>query len=186
MSETKVDETKPNETKPKKFVRRSVAIGLGVVITIVAIVVILIIGVIPTMNKLSKSNMASTLLNVQMQPLSELYTPSHNVTTWIPPYYNATTWEWYGGYYKVTGFVPAQVVIFGTAWNIGTETAYNCQVHVVGYYEGGVVALDTYINIGLGTQSVIYVNGQMPIDTTINCSDGIVNWITTPICTNTP
>jgi hypothetical protein len=120
----------------------------------------------------STGNMASTLLRVSVYPY---YTPSYNTTSGSSYYPNIQY-----------VFVPAQVTIMGTAWNIGTQTAYNCQLHVVGYSAGGVVALDTYINIGLGTQSVIYINGQMQLDTTINCSDGIVNWVTTPICTGTP
>ena len=36
MSETKVNETKPSETKPKKMVRRSVAVGVGIICVVVA------------------------------------------------------------------------------------------------------------------------------------------------------
>ena len=37
--------------------------------------------------------------------------------------------------------------VSGEVWNVGTNTAYNCKLHVV-LYQGFVVAEDTYINLG--------------------------------------
>ena len=37
--------------------------------------------------------------------------------------------------------------VSGEVWNVGTNTAYNCRLHVVLYQES-VVAEDTYINLG--------------------------------------
>jgi len=37
--------------------------------------------------------------------------------------------------------------VFGEVWNVGTNTATNCKLHVI-LYQGAVVAEDTYINLG--------------------------------------
>jgi len=36
--------------------------------------------------------------------------------------------------------------IYGVVWNVGTETAVNCKIHVVGK-QGDVIAIDTYIEL---------------------------------------
>jgi hypothetical protein len=37
--------------------------------------------------------------------------------------------------------------VSGEVWNVGTNTATNCKLHIV-LYQGAVVAEDTYINLG--------------------------------------
>jgi len=37
--------------------------------------------------------------------------------------------------------------ISGEVWNVGTNMAYNCKLHII-IYQGAVVAEDTYINLG--------------------------------------
>jgi competence protein ComGC len=37
--------------------------------------------------------------------------------------------------------------ISGEVWNVGTNAAYNCKLHII-IYQGAVVAEDTYINLG--------------------------------------
>lgn len=118
------------------------------------------------------SNVASTSLNFEGE--YETYRPSYNTTVWA---------GWFSSY-QVT--IPAQLHIGGTIVNKVDKTLYNCALHVICYQAGGIVALDTYINVGVGTQNTIYVNGQVPIDLTVNCTDGITNWKITPFCTNNP
>jgi len=38
--------------------------------------------------------------------------------------------------------------VYGEMCNVGSNTAYNCKLHVVGYQSGGVIAFDTYIVSG--------------------------------------
>ena len=38
--------------------------------------------------------------------------------------------------------------VHGYICNVGTELAYNARIHVVAYQSGGVVAIDTYIDLG--------------------------------------
>lgn len=40
--------------------------------------------------------------------------------------------------------------IWGTIVNVGTDTAYNCKIHVI-TYQGGVELHNTYIKLGTGT-----------------------------------
>ena len=44
-------------------------------------------------------------------------------------------------------FVTPYLHVYGEVCNVGTNTAYNCKLHVVAY-QGAVVAIDTYISLG--------------------------------------
>lgn len=37
--------------------------------------------------------------------------------------------------------------VYGEVWNVGTDTAYSCKLHVVAY-QGAVKAIDTYVSLG--------------------------------------
>jgi len=51
--------------------------------------------------------------------------------------------------------------VYGEICNVGTNTAYNCKLHVVAYQSGGVVAIDTYILLGsISGQSWVSVDGS--------------------------
>ena len=41
-----------------------------------------------------------------------------------------------------------RVHVYGDIVNVGTNTAYNAKIHVVLYQSGGVIAEDTYIDLG--------------------------------------
>jgi len=47
---------------------------------------------------------------------------------------------WVGGSY---------LHVYGEVCNVGTNIAYNCRLHVVAYQSGGVIAIDTYIVLGV-------------------------------------
>jgi len=56
--------------------------------------------------------------------------------------------------------------ITGCVVNVGTDTAYNCKLHVI-LYQGEVTAEDTYINLGTisgegwkGVDSKVYYEGE--------------------------
>ena len=56
--------------------------------------------------------------------------------------------------------------VTGGIANVGTDTAYNCRLHVI-LYQGAVVAEDTYINLGTisgegwqGVDSRVYYEGE--------------------------
>ena len=46
--------------------------------------------------------------------------------------------------------------VTGAVWNVGTNTAHNCRLHVI-IYQGQTVAKDTYINLGT-------INGEGYVD----------------------
>jgi prefoldin subunit 5 len=53
--------------------------------------------------------------------------------------------------------------VYGEICNVGTNTAYNSKLHVVGYQSGGVVAFDTYILEGIiSGHSWTSVDGAIP------------------------
>ena len=65
--------------------------------------------------------------------------------------------------------------VSGEVWNVGTNTATNCKLHVI-LYQGSVVAEDTYINLGTisgrtytSVDSKIYYEGS-----------ALTNWNITP------
>ena len=43
---------------------------------------------------------------------------------------------------------PPYLHIYGYICNVGTNSAYNCKLHIVAYQSGGVKAIDTYIDLG--------------------------------------
>jgi hypothetical protein len=144
---------------------------IGCIVIIIAIMAIFATIFLPQFLILisaGNNNVTSTSLDFEGE--FETYRPSYNTTD--------------GWYNRVT--IPAQLHIYGTIINKEDKILYNCQLHIIGYYAGGIVALDKYVDIGVGTQNAIYVNGQIPIDLTINCPDGITNWKVTPFCTNNP
>ncbi len=75
--------------------------------------------------------------------------------------------------------------IIGYVCNTGLQTAYKTQVHVVGVYTTGGVAIDTYVPIGNG--QVIYGQGSTFVDAAVSYSaDGLGSWTITPIWENSP
>jgi len=65
--------------------------------------------------------------------------------------------------------------VYGEVWNVGSDTAYNCRLHVI-LYQGSVVAEDTYVNLGTisgenkkSVDANIYYNG-----------DALTSWSITP------
>ncbi len=75
--------------------------------------------------------------------------------------------------------------ISGYVCNVGVETAYRTQIHVVGVYTTGGEAMDTYVDIGNG--GVIYPGGSAKVDTHVAYSaDGLGSWTITPVWTYTP
>jgi hypothetical protein len=144
---------------------------IGCIVIIIAIVAIFAtIFLLQFLFPISSGNNNVVPTSLNFESVYETYRPSYNTTD--------------GWYNRVT--IPAQLQIYGTTINKEDKTLYNCQLHIICYYAGGIIALDTYVKIGVGTQNAIYVNGQIPIDLTINCTDGITNWKVTPFCTNNP
>jgi len=65
--------------------------------------------------------------------------------------------------------------IYGEVWNVGTDTAYNCKLHVVAY-QGAVIAIDTYIELG-----TIYGEDKKSIDSNVYYSgSALTSWTITP------
>lgn len=63
-------------------------------------------------------------------------------------------------------FQTPYLQITGCVVNVGTDTAYNCKLHVI-LYQGEVTAEDTYINLGTisgegwkGVDSKVYYEGE--------------------------
>ena len=60
--------------------------------------------------------------------------------------------------------------VYGKVWNVGTNTANNCKLHVI-LYQGAVVAEDTYINLdtivgesSVSVDSKVYYEGSALTD----------------------
>jgi len=73
--------------------------------------------------------------------------------------------------------------VWGAVWNVGTDTAYNCRIHVVAYQDSTVRA-DTYIILGtisgegwkwVDENPVYYVGGGALASWTLT-----LEWTTTP------
>lgn len=65
--------------------------------------------------------------------------------------------------------------IYGEVWNVGTDTAYDCKLHVVAY-QGDVKAIDTEILLG-----TIYGENKKAVDSNIYYSgDPLTMWSITP------
>ena len=63
--------------------------------------------------------------------------------------------------------------VYGEVWNVGTNMAYNCKLHII-IYQGAVVAEDTYINLGIiegedfaSVDSKVYYEGSALTDWSI-------------------
>ena len=66
--------------------------------------------------------------------------------------------------------------VYGEICNVGFNTAYNCELHVVGYQSGGVVAFDTYILLGtISGYSWTPVDGSIPYN-----GGALTSWTITP------
>lgn len=77
--------------------------------------------------------------------------------------------------------------IEGYVCNVGVETAYKSQLHVVSTYVTGGVALDTYINIGDG--GTIYGGGhsiKITVDIPYSGNTALGSSTLTPTCSQTP
>jgi len=65
--------------------------------------------------------------------------------------------------------------VYGYVCNVGTNTAFNSKIHVVAYQSGGVVAINTYINLG-----TIYGESWRRVDANIYYSgDALTSWTLT-------
>jgi chaperonin cofactor prefoldin len=68
-----------------------------------------------------------------------------------------------------------RLYISGEVWNVGTETAQNCSLHVT-LYQGGTVSKDTYIELGT-------INGGSHTDVARNiyyAGEALTKWTITP------
>lgn len=72
--------------------------------------------------------------------------------------------------------------VYGEVCNVGSNTAYNCKLHVVAYQSGGVVAIDTYIVLG-----TISGESWRTVDASPTYGGGaLTSWTITPEWTATP
>jgi cell division protein FtsL len=72
--------------------------------------------------------------------------------------------------------------VYGYVCNVGTNAAYDSRLHVVAYQSGGVVAIDTYITLGL-----IFGESSTSVDTNVFYNgDALTDWSVTPNWTTTP
>jgi hypothetical protein len=72
--------------------------------------------------------------------------------------------------------------VYGEICNVGTNTAYNCKLHVVAYQSGGVVAFDTLILLG-----TISGKSWTSVDASKTYSgSSLTSWTITPQWTATP
>ena len=66
--------------------------------------------------------------------------------------------------------------IYGYICNVGTNSAYNCKLHIVAYQSGGVKAIDTYIDLG-----TIYKESWKIVDSKVYYSGSpLESWEITP------
>jgi hypothetical protein len=187
-----MSETKPNEVKPRKVVGRSVAIALG----IVCILLIAGLGAVLTyytMRLNERANYAiqletwlqeakdqkSTLQN-QMNDYvsSHSYTNSQYSSLMAPKLLRLNPVETDQRPWFSTPYLQIQGIVV----NVGSNAAYSCRLHVVAYQSGGVVAIDTYIDMG-------NINGESYV--TVNTSvyyqgSSLTSWAITPQWTATP
>lgn len=72
--------------------------------------------------------------------------------------------------------------VYGYICNVGSNLAYNCKLNVIAYQSGGVVAIDTYINLG-----AISGESWTSIDSDIYYSgSALTSWTITPEWTAEP
>jgi len=72
--------------------------------------------------------------------------------------------------------------VHGYMCNVNQNWAYNCKLNVVAYQSGGVVAIDTYIDLGM-----IVGESWTHVDSNVYYSgSGLISWTITPEWTSTP
>lgn len=65
--------------------------------------------------------------------------------------------------------------VYGEVWNVGTDTAYNCKLHVMAY-QGSVKAIDTYVHLG-----TISGENRKSVDENVYYSgEALTSWIAIP------
>ena len=72
-------------------------------------------------------------------------------------------------------FGSKSLLVQGSIWNVGTNPAYNCRLHVI-LYQGQTIAEDTYINLGT-------ISGESYTDISENIyyeGEALSNWTITP------
>ena len=65
--------------------------------------------------------------------------------------------------------------VTGTVWNVGTNTANNCKLHVI-LYQGQTIAKDTYINLGaINGETSVSINEKVYYE-----GSALTDWDITP------
>lgn len=65
--------------------------------------------------------------------------------------------------------------VSGSVWNVGTNTAHNCRLHII-LYQGQTVAKDTYINLGtINGKGYVDVNEKVYYE-----GSALTDWSITP------
>jgi hypothetical protein len=82
--------------------------------------------------------------------------------------------------------VPDQHIVHIHGWvcNVGLDTAYHVQIHVVGVYTTGGEAMDTYVDVGSGTVFGSY-SAEVTADVGYS-ANGLGSWTVTPVWSYTP
>ncbi len=72
--------------------------------------------------------------------------------------------------------------LYGYACNVGTNTAFNCRLHVSAW-QSAVVAIDTYVDLGAiaGESRSTYVNSSFAY-----VGSNLTYWVVTPLWTAAP
>jgi hypothetical protein len=66
--------------------------------------------------------------------------------------------------------------VYGYMCNVNQNWAYNCKLHVVAYQSGGVVAIDTHVDLG-----TIIGESWTHVDSNVYYSgSGLISWTITP------
>jgi hypothetical protein len=162
----------------KKVVRRSVAIALGI------ICIILIAGLGGAMAYYTMT------INNKNTEYWDLYANYTHENWWHQYYENQTlalkvpklsVLSLYSGDVRPWSGTP-YLHVYGEIWNVGSDTAYNCRLHVI-LYQGSVVAKDTYVDIG-----TIFGENKNSVDAKIYYDgDALTSWTPiTPEWTTTP
>jgi hypothetical protein len=177
----------------KKMVSRSVAIALGVV----CIILLAGIGGVMAYYTMQINNKDSTYNN---------FVSTHRHTDSDYNGLNSTFYDYMGNYThsnsdyanllnQVNSLEAPNVIkvnlksddnrpflgtfylhVYGEVCNVGTNTAYNCKLHVVAIQSGGVVAINTDIVLGnIGGQSWISVDASPTYS-----GSPLTSWIITP------
>lgn len=93
-----------------------------------------------------------------------------------------------GATYIQNGYFLAKWLnVTGYVVNIHKNSAFNCTLHVVAYQNGGVTAIDTYINLGtIAGESYYKVNANAYYEINANYTEGITSYTITPQWTTSP